>query len=339
MNENGACAPLLCTLTIHEHRIRLMGQQPIFLLSLPRSGSTLMQRMLAAHDEISTTPEPWILLPQIYAFREQGAFAEYGQVPASRALREFAQQLPNGEDDYFEELRTFVLRLYERASDGKGSYFLDKTPRYYFIVDDLFRLFPEGRFVFLWRNPLAVVASIVETWGRGRWDLERWRHDLFDGVSALVASYERHEERAHALRFEDLVSDPGGSLRPLFGYLGLSYDSAVATTFADVRLDARMGDRVGSGRYAALSTEPLDKWKGVTSTVIRKRWCADYLRTIGEHRLSVMGYELQGLLDELDAAPAGLHHLGSDLVRPSASRAARAGRETAARLLWSRGRQ
>lgn len=336
MNENGACAPLLCTLPIDEHRIRRMNQEPIFLLSLPRSGSTLLQRLLAAHDDVSTAPEPWILLPQVYALRERGAFAEYGQVPASRAIREFAQGLPNGEDDYFDELRTFVTRLYAKASRGKGSYFLDKTPRYHFIVDDLFRLFPGGKFVFLWRNPLAVVASIVETWGGGKWDLERWRHDLFDGVSALASGFERYADRAHALRFEDLVTNPDDSLGPLFDYLALPYDPSIATNFAAVQLDARMGDRVGTDRYTALSTEPLDKWKSVTSTVVRKRWCADYLRTIGEHRLSVMGYELQGLLDELGAAPAGLRHLGSDLIRPSASRAARAGREKAAKLLWNR---
>lgn len=338
MIENGAGAPLLCTLPIHEQCIRRMSREPIFLLSLPRSGSTLLQRVLATHDEISTAPEPWILLPQIYALRERGAFAEYGQVPASRAIREFAQRLPNGEDDYFEELRAFVTRLYTKASRGEGSYFLDKTPRYYFIVDDLFRLFPDAKFVFLWRNPLAVVASIVQTWGRGRWDLERWRHDLFDGVSALTAGYERYAGRAHALRFEDLVSNPDASLGPVFDYLGLPYDPAVVTNFTVVQLDARMGDRAGADGYAALSTEPLDKWKSVVSTVVRKRWCADYLRTIGEQRLSVMGFELDGLLRELGAAPTGLRHLGSDLVRPSASKVARAGREKAAKLLWSRAR-
>src|SRR5919107_2181016 len=40
---------------------------PLFLLSLPRSGSTLAQRILAAHGGIATTSEPWILLPYLYA--------------------------------------------------------------------------------------------------------------------------------------------------------------------------------------------------------------------------------------------------------------------------------
>jgi hypothetical protein len=316
-----------------------MSQRPLFLLSLPRSGSTLMQRMLAVHDEISTAPEPWLLLPQIYALRERGAFADYGQVPASRAIREFAQRLPKGEDDYLAELRAFVLRLYGKASEGRGSYFLDKTPRYYFIVDDLFRLFPDGKFVFLWRNPLAVVASIVETWGKGRWNLERWRHDLFDGPSSLVDGFERHAGRAHALRFEDLVSDPDGSLRPLFEYLELPYDPAVAASFSSVRLDARMGDKRGSGLYGALSTDPLEKWKGVVSSPVRKRWCRRYLRHIGRKRLAVMGYDLRVLEDELDAVPIDFRRLGSDLVLPSASRVARVGRVTAARMLWRPGRR
>lgn len=310
-----------------------MSQQPIFLLSLPRSGSTLLQRLLAAHEEISTAPEPWILLPQIYALRERGAFAEYGQVPASRAIREFMQALPNEEADYMEELREFVLGLYQKASGGQGRYFLDKTPRYYFIADDLFRLFPEGKFIFLWRDPLAVVASIVETWGRGRWNLERWRHDLFDGVPALVAAHERHGGAAVALRFEDLVSDPHASLRPVFEYLEIPYDPSIITSFSGVRLDARMGDTRGPSQYGTLSTDPLDKWKDVLSTAVRKQWCRTYLRHIGVDRLAVMGYDLQTLLGELESAPTHLRHLGSDLLWAPASRAARARRETAARML------
>ena len=310
-----------------------MSQQPVFLLSLPRSGSTLLQRLLAAHDEISTAPEPWILLPQIYALRERGASAEYGQVPASRAIREFAQALPKGEDDYLEELRAFALSLYRKASRDQGRYFLDKTPRYYFIADDLFRLFPEGKFIFLWRDPLAVVASIVETWGRGKWNLERWRHDLFDGVPALVAAYERHGGSAVALRFEDLVSDPEASLRGVSEYLDIPYDPSIITSFSDVRLDARMGDKRGSHQYGALSTDPLDKWKDVVSTVVRKQWCRNYLHHIGEARLAVMGYDLEKLLSELGSAPTHLRHLGSDLVWAPASRVARARREAAARLL------
>ena len=51
--------------------------RPIFIFSLPRAGSTLVQRVLAAHDDIATTSEPWILLPFLFSTKEQGVYAEY----------------------------------------------------------------------------------------------------------------------------------------------------------------------------------------------------------------------------------------------------------------------
>jgi hypothetical protein len=74
-----------------------MTVTPIFLLSLPRSGSTLVQRVLAAHDGVATAAEPWILLPQIYALRTEGAYAEYGHALATRAIGDFARNLDGGE--------------------------------------------------------------------------------------------------------------------------------------------------------------------------------------------------------------------------------------------------
>ncbi|MBT8101022.1 MAG: sulfotransferase, partial [Gammaproteobacteria bacterium] len=51
--------------------------RPVFLLSLPRSGSTLLQRMLMTHPAISSVPEPWLLLPIFYPRRTSGHSAEY----------------------------------------------------------------------------------------------------------------------------------------------------------------------------------------------------------------------------------------------------------------------
>ena len=119
-----------------------MSVTPIFLLSLPRSGSTLVQRVLAAHPQVATAAEPWVLLPHLYATRERGIAAEYTQPIAARAIAEFLRSLPNGERDYREALHDFVIDLYTRASSEGATYFLDKTPRYHYIVDDLLETFP-----------------------------------------------------------------------------------------------------------------------------------------------------------------------------------------------------
>lgn len=309
-----------------------MTVAPIFVLSLPRSGSTLVQRLLAAHDEISTTPEPWLLLPQIYAMRERGIFAEYGQIPSARAIREFAARLPNGEHDYRDELRRFVLALYLKASEDNGSYFLDKTPRYHFIIHELVQLFPDAKYVYLWRNPLAVAASIIQTWCAGKWKIERWRADLFDGLAHIVDAYERSTPSC-AVRYEDLVMDPLTAWPPLFEYLQLPFDDSLLNSFGSVDLEGRMGDRTGSQRYDTISTAPIDKWRATVSNPMRKRWFRRYLEWIGERRLATMGYDLSSLTDELDRIPFGARMLGSDLVRGSYWKAASQRRASAARRL------
>ncbi|MGH2629959.1 MAG: sulfotransferase family protein [Actinomycetota bacterium] len=317
--------------------------RPLFLLSLPRSGSTLLQRILGAHGSVATSPEPWLLLPQVYALREYGAFAEYGQVPSSRAIREFAGRLPGGETAYLEAVRAFAMDLYGRATDATDAtdatagveYFLDKTPRYHFIADELFRIFPDARTVFLWRNPLSVVASIVDTWSGGRWKLERWHDDLHEGPPNLVNAFRGHRDGSFGLRFEDLVASPDRVLPDLFAFLGLEFDPQLLEGFASVRWDARMGDPTGTERYEGLSTEPLDKWKATIRGPVRTRWARSYLTSLGSPVLAEMGYDLDELLGEVDSQPGGLGSVPGDTAASISAAARRSGRRAAARFLWS----
>jgi hypothetical protein len=105
-------------------------QTPISLFSLPRSGSTLTQRLLATHEEIATGSEPWILLPYLYTLRDRGVYANYEHNLAVEAIKYFCRLMPEGQEGYLSELRKFVLQLYAKASDGSTSHFLDKTPSY-----------------------------------------------------------------------------------------------------------------------------------------------------------------------------------------------------------------
>ena len=290
-----------------------MDVTPIFLLSMPRSGSTLAQRVLAAHAEVATAAEPWLLLPHAYAMRERGIATEYMQPVAARAIREFVDGLPGGEQAYWDALRGFGLELYGRASKPGARYFLDKTPRYHFIVPELLRMFPEAKVLFLWRNPLAVVASICDTWTQGRWNVDRWKSDL-DGVVDLVDAYRGLEGRARAVNFESLVSEPSTTWPPLFDWLGLEFDPDVLTSFAGVRLSGSMGDPTGVEEYRHLSVEPLDKWKRQLGSPWRKRWCRAWLERIGSERLEIMGYDFEALLADLDALPSRPRLMASDAI-------------------------
>lgn len=51
----------------------------IFLISLPRSGSTLTQKILGAHSAIYTRSEPWIMLNPLYSLKQEGIDAIYNK--------------------------------------------------------------------------------------------------------------------------------------------------------------------------------------------------------------------------------------------------------------------
>jgi hypothetical protein len=296
-----------------------MSAKPIFILSRTRSGSTLLQRILRSYDEIATVTEPYILLPFVYTLRERGVVSEYVHSIAVQGIEDFCKELPRGVDDYWDEVHDLVLRLYERAAARQYGgrpirYFLDKTPPYFLIVEEIMRLFPEGKFVFLWRNPLSQLASMLEL-QEGRWNPANFRLILFDGINLLSRSYRLHADDVCAVRYEDLISGDSAPWHRLTQYLDLEFDPDTLSRFADVKLGGRGGDPTGVHLYTSLSTDPLTKWRETINNPLRKAWCRRYLHWIGRERLTMMGYDLDELLAEVNRVPSTTERLGGDLLQ------------------------
>jgi hypothetical protein len=293
-----------------------MTPTPVFIFSITRSGSTLVQRVLAAHEQVATVSEPWLLLPFLYTLKAEGVVAEYTHPLLQRAITDFCAELPDGEEDYRAELRSFVLRLYAKASAGTGApFFLDKSPPYYFVAKEIMSLFPEGRFIFLWRNPLSIMASIVDTWLGGAWRPSAFREDLFIGLPRLVATFENSGENAMAVRFEDLLAGRQQDWRRLAAHVGFEFDPSSLTRFAEVHLNGSMGDKIGVERYHGLDRGPTCKWRGTLQNPLRVAWCRRYLRFLGAARLETMGYSQDALLRELAGQRRSLSGLAPDLGR------------------------
>ncbi len=298
--------------------------RPIFVLSLPRTGSTLLQRILGSHEAIGTASEPGFLLPLLYATRERGVLADYAHAVNARGVLGFAEEyLPNGRGDYEDAVRDLALRVYRLAAPGKP-YFLDKTPRYHHVADDLLRLFPESKPIFLWRHPLAVAASMIETFDGGRWNLDRYASDLVGGLARLVSAREAARDRSVSVRYEDLVARPAEEVARLLDYLGLPHDDSLVTRFAELEMRNReYWDPTGPDRYRSVSTGSLDRWRATMASPLRRAWCRRYVRWIGRERLAAMGYSLDRILDEVDALPRSLRRLPSDAARASKGAARR----------------
>jgi len=175
---------------------KYLGENLIFIISQPRSGSTLLQRILGGHPEIQTSAETWLLLHPTYALKKSGIETEYDSRFAAQGVEEFLINYTDGVEVYDDAIRQWANVIYGNALKKNSKiYFLDKTPRYFFIIPDLHRLFPKAKFIFLLRNPLAVLSSLLSTYVKDDWPvLSFFRHDLLhapqliaDGIKIIGA--------------------------------------------------------------------------------------------------------------------------------------------------------
>ena len=103
------------------------GENLIFLISTPRTGSTLLQQLLSGHPQIHTLPETWIALPSLYTLYsrkiDRRFNTEYNLYWARTAIKNFIEELPGKEEDYLEAIRRMYSHLYNRAVQDSGKKF------------------------------------------------------------------------------------------------------------------------------------------------------------------------------------------------------------------------
>jgi hypothetical protein len=225
--------------------------------------------------------------------------------------------LPQGEKDYNSALRCFALRLYRQVAGEVATHFVDKTPRYCLISDKLIQAFPDGKFIFLWRNPLAVAASVMRTWGKKeRWNLNQYEIDLYKGLGKLISAYTGCNN-CISVKYENLVENPRREVERLYSYLGIPMDSSVLNEFSQVDLSGRMGDPTGIIKYNEITDATLGKWKTAFCNPLRRRWARRYLDWLGRDRLEIMGYKMDDVIKDLEEESIRLEYVVSDIIRRS----------------------
>ena len=255
--------------------------------------------MLSTSEKISTASEPWILLPFLYTLKLDGAISEYWHHIMVKAVKEFYGGFPRQKDDYLSEIKKFIMNLYAKRTDANSLYFLDKTPRYHLVCEEIIELFPDSKFIFLWRNPLAVVASMINSWTKGNWKITYFKVDLYKGISNLVDTFKKYEKTVYALQYENLLKNPTFELCKICDYLDIEYCEEMKNSFASVKLDGQMGDKLGVEKYNRINLSSIDSWPNTYNNSYRRFWARQYLKWIGKERLSILGFKNDELLQML----------------------------------------
>ncbi len=200
------------------------GDNLIFIMSAPRSGSTLLGVLLSASEEATCPSELWIQLPYAALDPNQKLVdADYDQNLANEAIVTLFPRDKDGTEPVHEAIRRHYSQLL--AKSGTRC-LIDKTPRYYHIPWFLSERWPAARMIWLRRSPLDVITSCKSHWGISVAEQmgEQASPHTHDCTTAFTKLNRFFGERPEAprIKYEDLVSDGGTSLRHLFEQLGLA---------------------------------------------------------------------------------------------------------------------
>jgi hypothetical protein len=296
---------------------KISDKNIIFLFSLPRSGSTLLQRSIGVHPSVHTASETWLLLSQLHWFEDNLSYSAFDYATTRRAIIEFSRNLNDGTDKYKQCISHFILDCYQECmgENANEKMFLEKTPRNCLILEQIYSMFPNSKFIYLWRNPVSIASSIVETFGEGKWKIKNYEIDLFKNYEHMISGYKKYSEISHSVRYEDLVQKPEKTLNSIFKYLELNQIDTKNMDLNKTMLNGTLGDKSGINSYSTISGESVDKWKGTVVNPLRKQWMKKYIKWIGSENIELMGYTMLDIINDIDDHKTTNKMLLSDSLR------------------------
>jgi hypothetical protein len=276
------------------------GKGLIFLISQPRSGSTLLQYILASHPKIASTAEPWIALLPLSLRTISAKHPKYNFAIGQRAIEDFLATIPNHEQNFLFAVQKMLSELYNHVCDAQNKpYFLDKTPMYSMIIPELVTMFPDAKYIFLVRNPLAVLSSILNTWINGEWvRLPRHRFSLLEAPDKILTGMNSLGPNHILVRYETLVQEPRKTIEKLCDFLSISFDPGILQYTQKIK--GRMGDPTGVYLHQMPSPDSLMKWLSLGETSQTRHLAFSYLDALGRDTLAQLGYDSAILRQEIE---------------------------------------
>ncbi len=206
------------------------ARDPIFIVGLPRSGSTLLEQILSSHSQVEGTME----LPEITSItrmlREQGDAT--GAMPYHQSLAGLdAEGLRELGQRYLDHTRI------QRKTDAP--LFIDKMPNNFMHIGLIHLMLPNARIIDARRHPMACGFSVFKQhFARGQsfsYSLEDIGRYYSDYV-ALMAHFDvMLPDRIHRVFYERMVEDTEEEVRRLLDYCGLPFEDSCLRFFENAR--------------------------------------------------------------------------------------------------------
>jgi tetratricopeptide (TPR) repeat protein len=226
---------------------------PIFILGMPRAGSTLIEQILASHSQIEGTME----LPDIPALAKRLSArklkTEASAYPECLADLDAAALAALGAE-YLEG--TSIQRKTDRP------FFIDKMPNNWAHTGLIRLILPNAKIIDARRHPLGCCFSnFKQHFARGQgfsYDLAELGRYYADYVALMAHIDAVQPGRVHRLLYERMIEDPEAEVRRLLGYLGLPFEPACLAFHENAR-----AVRTASSEQVRrpINREGLDQWR------------------------------------------------------------------------------
>jgi tetratricopeptide (TPR) repeat protein len=185
---------------------------PIFIVGLPRSGSTLIEQILSSHSQVEGTTE----LPDMPAVARS-----IGPYPVAAAAMDAKQRRLAGED-YLK--RASVQRRTERP------FFIDKLPNNWMFVPFIHLVLPNAKIIDARRHPMGCcLSNFRQHFARGQdfsYDLSDLAHYYSDYARLMAHVDSVVPGRVHRVIYERMVDDTEAQVRALIDHVGLEFEPA-----------------------------------------------------------------------------------------------------------------
>ena len=216
---------------------------PVFIFSAARSGSTLLRSILGSHSRLYAPPE--VPLDHLRVRAE------------TRWIQTSMGALKLATEDLDHMLWDHVLADALTRS-GKPT-IVAKTPSNVLIWRRIAKCWPDARFIFLLRHPVAAVTSLHASWDPAWFPGESGSlaEAISKGLRYMTTVDEARRELPGAtVRYEDLTADPEGETRRLCDFLGVPFEPAMLNygQFAHHTFAPGLGD--ASGKIRSGSVQP-----------------------------------------------------------------------------------
>lgn len=281
---------------------------PMVVCGVGRSGTSLLQSMLAAHSDIAMPPETHFLRNYVLNNRAKMKLSSQGPEIFEKILemdKDFSRIDINaaillepykiGDEEFsleavFKRMSSIFMKEHKRQFLG------EKDPNLIEMLPELSKIFPTSRAIHLIRDPRDVLVSRMKAdWSRGR---HFWIHILT--YRAQLAKGRKTGERALGMRYaeiryEDLISEPANTLNKICEHLDIPYENAMLNfNKAASELVSKEEMQWKKETLGPLLTKNTGKWKTELTD-----WQICMTETLCEKAFDDLNYEKSNLYEAL----------------------------------------